>query len=56
MAPSTKQPAQKPAVKSPAIPGGTDTGCRAYGDKGTSIDSKGRRYTKIDCTTKLPIG
>lgn len=38
--------------------GGSDgyTGCRAYGKGGTSIDAKGRPYTKIDCTTKLPIG
>jgi micrococcal nuclease len=32
------------------------TGCRAYGAGGTSVDEKGRRYTKIDCTTKQPIG
>ena len=25
------------------------TGCRAYGPRGTSVDSKGRRYTKIAC-------
>ena len=25
------------------------TGCRAYGPKGTSVDTKGRRYTKIAC-------
>ncbi|MGY1690391.1 thermonuclease family protein [Geodermatophilus sp. SYSU D01105] len=39
-------------------PGGYDgyTGCRAYGPGGTSIDEKGRPYTKIDCTTKQPIG
>lgn len=38
--------------------GGKDgyTGCRAYGSGGTSIDAKGRPYTKIDCVTKLPIG
>lgn len=37
--------------------GGYDgyTGCRAYGPGGTSIDEQGRRYTKIDCTTKLPL-
>jgi len=31
--------------------GGYDgyTGCRAYGKGGTSIDEKGRRYTKISC-------
>jgi micrococcal nuclease len=31
--------------------GGSDnyTGCRAYGPQGTSIDSKGRRYTRISC-------
>lgn len=32
------------------------TGCRAYGSGGTSIDEKGRRYTKINCTSKRPIG
>lgn len=32
------------------------TGCRAYGSGGTSFDEKGRRYTKINCTTKRPIG
>lgn len=38
--------------------GGYDgyTGCRAYGSGGTSVDEKGRPYTKIDCTTKQPIG
>lgn len=37
--------------------GGYDgyTGCRAYGSGGTSIDEQGRPYTKIDCTTKLPL-
>jgi endonuclease YncB( thermonuclease family) len=33
----------------------TYTGCRAYGPNGTSIDSQGRRYTKIDCDTKRPL-
>jgi micrococcal nuclease len=40
--------------------GGYDgyTGCRAYGGGyvPNAIDEKGRPYTKIDCTTKLPIG
>ena len=40
----------------PSGGGDTYTGCRAYGPGGTSIDDKGRRYTKIDCTTKQPIG
>lgn len=33
------------------------TGCRDYGNKlpDNAIDEKGRPYTKIDCTTKLPI-
>jgi endonuclease YncB( thermonuclease family) len=31
------------------------TGCRAYGADGTSTDDQGRRYTKIDCTTKKPL-
>lgn len=41
---------------SPGPAGDTYTGCRAYGSGGTSIDNKGRPYTKIDCVTKLPIG
>lgn len=45
--------AQAPA---PAPAGDTYTGCRAYGSGGTSIDNKGRPYTKIDCVTRLPIG
>lgn len=34
------------------------TGCRAYGGNYalTSIDKQGRRYAKIDCTTKAQIG
>lgn len=34
------------------------TGCRAYGGGyvPNAIDEKGRPYTKIDCTTKQPIG
>lgn len=33
----------------------TYTGCRAYGPDGTSVDEQGRRYTKIDCTTKKSL-
>lgn len=33
----------------------TYTGCRAYGSGGTSVDDRGRRYTKIDCTTRRPL-
>lgn len=33
----------------------THTGCRAYGPDGTSVDDQGRRYTRIDCTTKEPL-
>lgn len=40
--------------------GGYDgyTGCRAYGGSypPNAIDEKGRPYTKIDCSTKRPIG
>ncbi len=38
--------------------GGKYTGCRAYGGgyAPNAIDDKGRPYTKIDCTTKRPIG
>lgn len=32
------------------------TGCRAYGDSGRWLDDQGRRYDKIDCTTKAIIG
>jgi len=44
--------------EAPPAVGGYDgyTGCRAYGKGGTSVDEKGRPYTKIDCTTKLPLG
>lgn len=49
----TAAPAPAPA---PAPAGDSYTGCRAYGSGGTSIDNKGRPYTKIDCVTKLPIG
>lgn len=49
-----------PAPVAPAAPaapeGDSYTGCRAYGSGGTSLDAKGRRYTKIDCTTKAPLG
>lgn len=34
----------------------TYTGCRAYGDDGRWVDDVGRRYDKIDCTTKVVIG
>lgn len=38
--------------------GGADTytGCRAYGSGGSSVDDRGRPYTRIDCVTKQPIG
>ncbi|RBY84305.1 thermonuclease family protein [Blastococcus sp. TF02A-26] len=55
----TPAPAPVPApAPAPAPSGGSDnyTGCRAYGPNGTSVDDQGRRYTKIDCTTRLPIG
>ena len=41
-----------PRPKAPSTSGGIDTytGCRAYGPGGTSIDNKGRRYTKISCS------
>ena len=43
--------AATPRPKAPSTSGGTDTytGCRAYGPHGTSLDNKGRRYTKISC-------
>ena len=49
---ATATPTRKPAK---ATSGGKYTGCRAYGRYGTSRDSKGRRYTKIDCRTKRPL-
>jgi endonuclease YncB( thermonuclease family) len=49
----------RPCAKGSSSGGGTSsgayTGCRAYGPKGTSVDEKGRRYTKIDCRTKKPL-
>ncbi len=39
--------------------GGYDgyTGCRAYGGHvPNAVDEQGRPYTKIDCSTKMPIG
>lgn len=50
-------PAQRPPARHAKQPrkssshGGNHgyTGCRAYGPHGTSIDEKGRRFTKIDC-------
>lgn len=44
-----------PPPSAPRPPRDTYTGCRAYGPGGTSIDNKGRRYTKIDCVTKKPL-
>jgi hypothetical protein len=32
------------------------SGCRAYVDGGNWVDEQGRRYHKIDCTTKAVIG
>jgi micrococcal nuclease len=51
-APAPAAPAPAPAAPVPD----KYTGCRAYGSGGSSIDEKGRPYTKIDCVTKLPIG
>ncbi|WP_456786209.1 thermonuclease family protein [Cellulomonas sp. P5_C5] len=48
------EPAAPPASSGGG--GDTYTGCRAYGPSGTSIDNKGRPYTKIDCVTKVPLG
>ncbi|MGY1728089.1 thermonuclease family protein [Geodermatophilus sp. SYSU D01062] len=55
---SAPSPSGNTPAPAPAPTGGSDgyTGCRAYGPHGTSVDDKGRRYTKIDCTTGLPIG
>jgi endonuclease YncB( thermonuclease family) len=57
-APSAKpEPSTAPEPDhAPVQPADKYTGCRAYGSGGTSIDDKGRPYTKIDCATKLPIG
>lgn len=47
------QPYVAPYVEpyvAPAAPEADNyTGCRAYGSNGTSVDKKGRRYTKIPC-------
>jgi micrococcal nuclease len=57
-APSPAPAPAPPPAPAPAPTGGSDgyTGCRAYGPNGTSVDDQGRRYTKIDCTTRQPIG
>lgn len=53
-------PAPAPAPPSPPSSGGGDrpgagyTGCRAYVG-GPYIDDQGRRYTPIDCQTRLPL-
>ncbi|WP_233193255.1 thermonuclease family protein [Cryobacterium sp. Y29] len=50
---AAEQPYVAPYVEpyvAPAVPSvDTYTGCRAYGNNGTSVDDKGRRYTKIPC-------
>lgn len=48
--PPTTTEREAPRSKPPSA-GGYDgyTGCRAYGPHGTSLDEKGRRYTKIPC-------
>lgn len=55
------RPAPAPAsAPAPAVPSANDgyTGCRAYGGNYalTSVDSKGRPYARIDCTSKAQIG
>ncbi|KQR17146.1 thermonuclease family protein [Cellulomonas sp. Leaf334] len=54
--PAAPAPAPAAPVAPAAPPVDSYTGCRAYGSGGTSLDDKGRRYTKIDCTTKAPLG
>lgn len=64
--PQSPQPQPAPAPQqqtpNPASDGGGGadgyTGCRAYGGNYilSNIDSKGRPYAKIDCTTKQQIG
>lgn len=56
-APPSQQSGSEPSTGGSTSTGGYDgyTGCRAYGSGGTSIDEQGRPYTKIDCTTKLPL-
>lgn len=60
----TQAPAQPAAPAVPVAPsapagGGTDTytGCRDYGNSlaPNATDNEGRPYTRIDCSTKLPI-
>jgi micrococcal nuclease len=52
-----EEPSAGPSEGDSGSSGGYDgyTGCRAYGSGGTSLDEQGRPYTKIDCTTKLPL-
>ncbi|WJZ17805.1 Thermonuclease precursor [Corynebacterium guangdongense] len=46
-----------PPAPAPAPAKDTYTGCRDYGTRTApnAVDDKGRPYTRIDCTTKLPI-
>ena len=51
-------PAPAPVhVPAPAPVKDTYTGCRDYGNRTApnAVDDKGRPYTRIDCTTKLPV-
>lgn len=64
-APAPAQPRNstppQPTAQQPSGGGGpqpdTYTGCRAYGGSypPNAVDTKGRPYTRIDCTTKTPI-
>ncbi|MCE0487282.1 thermonuclease family protein [Ornithinimicrobium sediminis] len=51
--PAPAQPAPHPAQPAPR-PGAGYTGCRAYVG-GAYVDDQGRRYTPIDCQTRLPL-
>ncbi len=53
-----RAPAPAPApAQAPSAGRDTYTGCRDYGNRlaPNAVDNKGRPYTRIDCTSKLPI-
>lgn len=55
-APDAAIPTQHSAPSAPAVD--NYTGCRAYGGSYVlgNVDKNGRRYAKIDCSTKVQIG
>ncbi len=54
--PAPQEPAPPPQpAPAPSKPGAGYTGCRNYNVPGPYLDSKGRGYMPIDCTTKAPL-